>query len=184
MKRIIAMALAVLMIVVASVAGTIAWLSDTTGPVENVFTTSNIDITLEETEREYKMVPGYDIPKDPIVTVEKDSEACWLFIKVEESADFANYMTYGLADGWEFSGVPGIYCREVNANAADQGFHVLNGDKVTVNTTVNKAMMDAIDNGTVNAPTLSFTAYATQLYKNATEKFTVAEAMVNLGLTP
>ena len=68
MKKAIALSLAIMILVAASVAGTIAWLQDTTQVVTNTFTTSNIDITLSETDSDdadndannnaYKMVPG------------------------------------------------------------------------------------------------------------------------------
>ena len=46
-------------------------------------------------------------------------------------------------------------------------------NKVTVLDSVTKEMMN--DTG-FTAPTLTFTAYATQLYKNNTDKFTPANA--------
>ena len=46
-------------LVVGSVAATLAYLTDKTSTVENTFTAGNISITLEETTGEqYKMVPG------------------------------------------------------------------------------------------------------------------------------
>ena len=66
-----------------TIGGTLAWLTDTTEPVTNTFTYGDINITLAETTEVYKMVPGNSISKDPSVTVESGSEACWLFVKVE-----------------------------------------------------------------------------------------------------
>ena len=48
MKKILAMMLAVLLIVTATVAGTVAWLMDSTDPVANTFTVGKVDINLEE----------------------------------------------------------------------------------------------------------------------------------------
>ena len=48
MKKVLAMLLAVLMIVTATVAGTVAWLQDTTTEVKNTFTEGKVDITLVE----------------------------------------------------------------------------------------------------------------------------------------
>ena len=74
------------------------------------------DVTLTETEEEYKMVPGYTIHKDPKTTVVKGSEECYLFVKVEKSANFDSYMTYEMADGWTaLEGVEGVYYREVTS---------------------------------------------------------------------
>ena len=75
MKKAIAMVLAVMLIVALSVAGTIAWLTDTTEEVENTFTVGNINIDLTETENTYKIIPGTSQSKDPKVTVKGGSEA-------------------------------------------------------------------------------------------------------------
>lgn len=143
--------------------GTIAWLTDTTDPVQNVFTVGNVKIDLTETTTDYKMVPGADIAKDPLVTVKANSEDAWVFVKVEQSAGFENYLSYAVDQGWTvLAGEPGVFWREVSANATDQTFPVLLGNKATVLDGVTNDMMDAISNGTVQAPTLTFTAYAIQ----------------------
>ena len=55
-----------MVLAVAAVGGTLAWLTDSTQEVKNTFTTSDIDITLAETTgTSYKMVPGFTITKDP-----------------------------------------------------------------------------------------------------------------------
>lgn len=153
----------VLVTLMVAVGGTIAWLTDSTDPLENVFTVGNIDITLNETTGEqYKMVPGNDIAKDPKVTVAAGSEDAWVFVKVEESANLDDFITYAIDGGWtELSGVPGVYYREYAAD--DEAIYpVLAGNKVTVNDTVTKAMMDAITADEAEEPTLTFTAYAIQ----------------------
>ncbi len=68
MKKTIALLVAVSMIVGCAIGGTLAWLTHSTGPVTNTFTTSDIEVTLEETTGDtYKMIPGYTITKDPKV---------------------------------------------------------------------------------------------------------------------
>ncbi|MBR4078123.1 MAG: hypothetical protein IKK17_05920 [Oscillospiraceae bacterium] len=172
MKKVLAMLLAVLMIVTATVAGTVAWLQVETADVVNTFTDSDINITLEETTNNYQMVPGSDIAKNPKVTVEAGSEDCWLFVEITKSANYDQYLEeYVIAEGWTKL-KDGVYYRE--AKAGDE-FAVLNGNKVTVKTSVTKAMMDAIDGvvaddaeaGAAAAevalrPTLTFKAYAVQ----------------------
>ena len=150
-----------------AIGGTLAWLVDKSDAVVNTFTYGDINIDLSETTgNEYKMIPGNDITKDPKVTVEKDSEACWLFVKIEKSANYAEYLAdYTIADGWTaLDGVDGVYYREVNADTAKAGtsYQVLKGDTVTVRDSVKKSDMEAIKNGTVDEPTLTFTAYAVQ----------------------
>ena len=151
-----------------AIGGTLAWLIDESDKVVNTFTYGDINIDLSETTGEkYKMIPGNDITKDPKVTVEKDSEACWLFVKVEKSDNYADYLAnYTIADGWnELDGVAGVYYREVDAATAKDGtsYQVLKGDKVTVLDKVTKSMMEDIKNDTKTQPTLTFTAYAVQL---------------------
>ena len=182
-KKSLALLLAIAIVVVGVVAGTVAWLTDKTPSVTNTFTTSDINIELKETKNHFQMIPGWDIEKDPKVTVKADSEACYLFVKLEKSTNFDTFMTYEMADGWteltDVAGVAGVYYREVPAGTADASFDVLAGNKVTVKDTVTKAQMNALTADTY--PTLTVTAYASQLYKNNTEKFTAAAAWANIA---
>lgn len=165
-----------------AIGGTLAWLVDKSDAVVNTFTYGDINIDLSETTgNEYKMIPGNDITKDPKVTVEKDSEACWLFVKIEKSANYADYLAdYTIADGWTaLDGVDGVYYREVDADTAKTGtsYQVLKGDKVTVLDSVEKSDMEAIKDGTVDEPTLTFTAYAVQ--KDGFDTAALAWAEIN-----
>lgn len=162
-KKLIALTAAFLLVIGAAVAGTVAWLTDKTQTEVNTFTVGNIDIALEESTSDYKMVPGETIAKDPKVSVTDGSEDCWLFVKVEKSSSLDSYIKYDIASGWTaVPGTSGVYYREVAATDTVREFSVLTNDQVTVKSTVTKAMMDAIKNQTVAAPTLSFTAYAVQ----------------------
>lgn len=159
-KKTLALVLALTLLVAGVVGGTLAWLTDQTAEVKNTFTVGDINIGLTETTTDYKMVPGNTIAKDPTVTVKANSEACWLFVKVTESTDLKDFITYAIAEGWTaLPGVDGVYYREVPASAADQTFSVLKGDAVTVNSDVTKEMLTAKDFAN---PTLTFKAYAVQ----------------------
>lgn len=159
-KKALALVLALALLVAGVVGGTLAWLTDQTAEVKNTFTVGDINIGLTETTADYKMVPGSTIAKDPTVTVKANSEACWLFVKVTESTDLKDFITYAIAEGWTaLPGVDGVYYREVPASAADQPFSVLKGDAVTVNSDVTKEMLTAKDFAN---PTLTFKAYAVQ----------------------
>ena len=176
MKKVLAMLLAVLMIVTATVAGTVAWLQVETTDVVNTFTTSDINITLAETTgNEYKMVPGNTISKDPKVTVKAGSENCWLFVEVTEACtvadeEFDDYLTYAIAGGWtqgDGTSIPAnVWYREVTDVTADAPFSVLENDQVSVKTSVTKGMMEAAKG---KEPTLTFKAYAVQKANVATE---------------
>ena len=159
-KKTLALVLALTLLVAGVVGGTLAWLTDRTAEVKNTFTVGDINIGLTETTEDYKMVPGNTIAKDPTVTVKANSEACWLFVKVTESTDLKDFITYAIADGWTaLPGVDGVYYREVPASAADQTFSVLAGDAVTVKSDVTRTMLETAK---TDAPTLTFKAYAIQ----------------------
>lgn len=161
--------LSLVLLLGCSLGGTLAWLADKTDPVINTFTVGDIKIELTETPREYKIVPGVNIAKDPKVTVEADSEACWLFVKVDEDnwptfterdgTTTTRKVNYTIAQGWaELTGVAGVYYREVGASDNAQEFYVLDGNTVTVSENLTKSELQQI---TTN-PTLTFTAYAVQ----------------------
>ena len=158
-KKLIVLTAAFLLVIGAAVAGTVAWLTDSTQTEVNTFTVGNIDIELAETTSNYKMVPGQTIAKDPKVSVKAGSEACWLFIKVEEGNKVADFIDYTIDPSWTKL-EDGVYYREVAAADTVQEFSVLKDNQVTVKSTVTKTMMDGITEQT--KPTLSFTAYAVQ----------------------
>lgn len=170
-KKILALTLVFALALALGIGGTVAWLTAQTTPVVNTFTVGDINITLAETTTDFKMVPGNEIAKDPKVTVLKDSEACWLFVKIVKSNNYSTYLEdYQLAAGWTaLAGVDGVYYREVSQNASnDTEYYVLSaGTKtgtanghVKVKEAVTKAQMEAIKDA--NRPTLTFTAYAVQ----------------------
>lgn len=184
-KLVVAM-LAVTLLIGCAIGGTVAWLTAKTDPVVNTFTYGDIDIELNETKpanREAKIIPGVDIEKNPKVTVKANSEACWLFVKVEKAGTFVtNKVTYSIAGGWtqgDGTNIPAnVYYREVGAVTADTDFAVLKDNKVTVSDTLTK---EDIKNITTN-PTLTFTAYAVQ--KDAAQTAADAWAIANPTTTP
>ena len=179
-KKSLALVLALAMIVVCVVGGTLAWLTDKTAPVTNTFTYGDINITLDESENlDLKMIPGYTITKDPKVTVLTGSEKCYLFVKVAESDNFDSFMTYDMADGWTaLTDVDGVFYREVDTDQMGTPISVLKNDQVTVKNTVTKADMNALTANTY--PTLTFTAYACQFNNSNGTSFTPAQAWANV----
>ena len=158
MKKAVITAVALTLVLCLTVGGTLAWLMDKTDAITNTFTAGNVDITLAETQRTYKMVPGNTLPKDPKVTVDADSENCWLFVQVK-AEDVTNYLEYSIDTTWTELQA-GVYYIDVDT-AAEKGvaFSVLAGDKVTVKTSVTKDMLDKVQNGNVT-PKLTFKAFA------------------------
>ncbi len=178
------LSLAVCMMMLSLIGGSLAWLMTQTDPITNVFTYGDIEITLEETTGErYKMTPGKELAKDPKVTVLADSEDCWLFVKIDESADKAlgDYIDYNIADGWiALESANGVYYREVGNDAENaQEFYVLAGNKVTVKGSVTKDMLENLSDA--NYPTLTFTAYAVQRDANIADIDTASEAWALIG---
>ena len=177
-KKLIIAIVVLSLVLSVEVVGTLAWLSDKTDPVFNTFTYGDINIKLDETdpetgnpdddgENEYKMLPGIDIEKDPKVTVLKDSESNWLFVKLEKSANFDTFLTYAINDGWtqlkDAAGadVTGVYFRKVDMVTEEDGksFYVLKDNTVTVKEDVTK---EDLNNLGTDYPELTVTAYAVQ----------------------
>lgn len=161
--------LALVLVFGCAVGGTFAWLTAKTDAVVNTFTYGDINIGLAETTgNDYKIVPGVAISKDPKVTVEAGSEACWLFVKVEKK-DWPTFkeadgetakIDYKIASGWtELEGVSGVYYREVGAVTEDTSFEVIKGNVITVSENLTKAEVNTV---VTVQPKLTFTAYAVQ----------------------
>ena len=165
-KKAVLLVLALILLIGGTIGGVVAWLMDTTESITNTFTYGDINISLEETTSDFKMVPGNEIAKDPKVTEEEGSEDCWLLVKLEKSENYGTYLAnYEMADGWTaLYGDEGVYYREAKAGdafnvlAAGKGEGMKNGH-VDVLTAVTKADMEAIGD---DKPTLTITAYAVQ----------------------
>ncbi len=168
-KKPVILLVALALIVGIAAGGTLAWLTSSTNAVENVFTPSDVQIALTESDDlDLQMIPGYTITKDPKVTVTANSEKCYVFVKLEKSTNYGTFLEdYVIATGWEkLDNVDGVYYRIVDQKDEAQDFYVLSNNQVTVKSTVTKADMESIK--TSGQPTLTLTAYACQYYKNNT----------------
>ena len=185
-----AVLLVMVLVIGCVIGGSVAWLVSNPDSVVNTFTYGDINITLAETTgNSFKILPGNDISKDPKVTVQANSEACWLFVKVDESnwptftegTPATRKVNYAIAEGWTaLDGVPGVYYREVDATSSTgEEFSVLKNNKVTVSENLTKAEVNEINKTKTanNAQTqLTFTAYAVQRDQNIVAIDTPAEA--------
>ena len=97
MKKSIALVMMAVLLVAASVMGTLAYLTST-ATVKNTFTVGKVNITLDEAEvdmngvavtpakrvkkNEYKLMPGHTYTKDPMVTVLAGSEPSYIKMTV------------------------------------------------------------------------------------------------------
>ena len=171
----------------------------TDSDINITLTETDTDPDTDGEQHDYQMIPGHTITKDPKVTVVDGSEDCWLFVKVTESTspDLDAYISYAIADGWttyklenesitEVTNVADldtiILGRKVYKNDTTKEFGVIGYtntnnefvvDKVLVNDSVDKTMMESIK---TTQPTLTFAAAAVQLYKSNGVEFPVAEA--------
>lgn len=174
-KLVVAM-LAVTLLIGCAIGGTVAWLTAKTDAVVNTFTYGDINITLAETTgSSYKIIPGVNITKDPKVTVEANSEACWLFVKIKEenwptlteTDRTIKKVSYDIATDWKpLEGQAGVYYREVDATTANAGvsYYILKGDTAYPNgvVTVSENLTKNEVNSITTQPKLTFTAYAVQ----------------------
>lgn len=179
MKKKVLSIVAVVLVLCCAIGGTLAWLTAKSDVVTNTFTPSNIKIELKETTgAQYKMVPGYTIEKDPAAKVLAGSEECWLFVKIEKSGNFDQYLTYEPANGWEpVAEETNVYARKVTTPEIGTAYSVLLNDQVTVKDGVDETMMNSLTAETY--PTLTITAYASQLHSSNNTDFTAKQAWDN-----
>ena len=191
-KKVFAMLLALALVVGCGIGGTIAWLMDTTDAVTNTFTVGDVELTLvespydaangtygtatEKVNNQYPLIPGNTYMKDPKVTVLKNSEDCYLFVKLEKVNDPDTYLTYEFeATGWTSYAAATdtdtlVYYREVTKSDADQAWELLKKDASNITVTVKETIVKNNTTNTTapvmpastNQPQLIFTAYAVQ----------------------
>lgn len=96
-RKALLLSLCAVLLVVASVMGTMAYLTST-DEVKNTFTVGSVKITLDEAkvdangvavtpaarvaENSYKLMPGHTYTKDPTIHVDAASEDCFIRVKV------------------------------------------------------------------------------------------------------
>ena len=184
-KKSLVLVLTLVMLLSTAIGGTLAWLVDSTPQLKNTFTTANINVTLTETFNaksegntsekndiwKAQMIPGYTYKKDPKVEVSADSVDCYLFVKFEETNSPSTYLTYTsnltTTNGWtqgDGTDIPAnVWYRKVKSSDTTRSWELLSGNTITVKDTVTKENMS-----TAASATLTYTAYASQLYKSNT----------------
>lgn len=163
--RVLVALVAVVLLIGCAAGGTVAWLVSKPAAIVNTFTIGDIKASLAETTKDYHIVPGVDIAKDPVATVVENSEDCYLFVKIVEEnwPDFTETdsttrkVDYAVADGWTKL-EDSVYYREVTKSDADQHFPILKNNKVTVSSSLTKVELNAV----TTPPKLTFTVYAVQ----------------------
>ena len=115
MKKTLTIVMAMVLVAAVAITGTLAYMSAQSGAVTNTFTFGNMSITLKESpvddngkkvagdlvdKNDYKVIPGAEVDKEPIVTVNAGSENCWVYVGIQnnvlvdgdEVADYTNYI--------------------------------------------------------------------------------------------
>lgn len=162
LTKVLALTLCAVLLVVGSVMGTVAYLTST-ATVQNTFTYGNVAITMSETDtdiygdpienaapvtsNDYKLIPGKTYKKDTTVTVMGNSEACYLFVKID--AAFAsidsNVSTQITGNGWSpLADETGVYYKTVSASTGNQDFKII--DEFTVSTAAKVEDIDDFNN--------------------------------------
>lgn len=176
LRKILLTICSAMLLVTLSVGATFAYLTSQDS-VTNTFTVGKVAITLDETDvnvdgvkdgetrveaNEYKLMPGHNYIKDPVVHFAAGSEASWLFVKVENGiADIEAGTTIAaqIADNkWTaLDGVTGVYYKEVAANttASAQDYPVF--EEFTIDGEENDQTLKNYEGATVKV-----TAYAVQ----------------------
>ena len=110
------LSLCAVLLVVASVMGTLAYLTST-DEVKNTFTVGSVAISLDEAKvktdgtvvenadrvqaNEYHLLPGHTYTKDPTIHIDDKSETAYLYVKLEvkDNADLKTLLNkYGIDD--------------------------------------------------------------------------------------
>lgn len=130
------LALCAVLLVAASVLGTMAYLTSQ-AEVTNTFTVGSVSITLDEapvdangkettggrvTENSYKLMPGHEYDKDPTILVAQNSEDCWLFVQITDEIaaiqDAKTIATQLTENGWTLvEGTTNVYAHNAIAKA-------------------------------------------------------------------
>ena len=179
-KKILIMVLCAVLLVGATIAGTVAYLTDTDNVVTNTMTVGKVEIKLDEakvneygvadtaadrvTTNKYKLVPGESYTKDPTVHVKNDSEPSYIFVKIVNGlADIEDTTTIHnqiLGKGWkELSGVSGVYYKEWTKDASETDDYT---DLVVFENFKIKSSVTAVDLNNYTGKTITVNAYAIQ----------------------
>ena len=183
-KKILALLLCAILLVGATIAGTVAYLTDIDNEVTNTFAVGKVVITMDEAAvneygellyetdgttpkarvlaNTYKLVPGRSYKKDPTVHVQSDSEDCYIFVKIDNQikdlVDNTTIEAQILAKGWTaLDGVSGVYYKEWAKGSTEVDLVVFENFKI-------KADVVAATLNNYAGKTVKVTAYAIQKF--------------------
>lgn len=177
------LSLCAVLLVAASVLGTMAYLTSQDAVV-NTFSVGSISMSLDEQDVDnstpgendrdkantYHLLPGHTYVKDPIIHIGATSEDAWVFVKVENGiaayeaatvkggyTNIADQIT--VTNGWTpLSGVEGVYYKEYTKNQNDKDLEVFAEFKVADNAND----VEGWTNITADTHKINVTGYAVQ----------------------
>ena len=104
-KKLVIAVVAMAVAMCCMIGGTLAWLLHESNVVTNTFTYGTITIELTESNKTNKtgiaytnVVPGDELDKDPVVTVKKGSEKCFVYVLITNQLGSA--ATYNITGDW------------------------------------------------------------------------------------
>ena len=110
-KKIFSIGLMTSLVCMLFVGGTLAYFEDQEA-AKNIFTIGQVDIGLDEPlwddQAQNVLIPGITILKDPTVTIQKDSEDCYLFLEIKLPQSTLLEMMYKL-DGSNYKNPSKFY---------------------------------------------------------------------------
>jgi len=190
-RKALLLTLCAVLLVAASVFGTIAYLTDEEA-VKNTFTVGQISMSMDEAKvnpdgtvvtgadrvvaNEYHLLPGQTYSKDPIIHVDANSEDAYVFIVVdnngieaieETAAGYTNVATQIQANGWTWwknDGNVHYFYQQYTKGQDDKELEVFQQFKVgdSVTNEQLKAFYDAAATNNDAAKAVIVTAYAVQ----------------------
>ena len=175
-KAIVVLSL-MMVLVLAAVGGTIAWLTDTSDTVTNTFLATDIEVTLAETEGivdgewEAQLIPGKEYSKNPIVTVTENTDIdVYLFVKRSDTvSQYLDYTDLLVAPDWTcLDADADVWYRIVRVDDTNKSWNLIGDNKVTVKTSIVKNGTNPVPAGCIEMPAstadlhLNYTAYAVQ----------------------
>lgn len=191
--KVMSLVLAFVLVVGASVAGTLAWLTAQTPTVTNTFTSAELfsdngsftlweheaedddgdgvytlDNSIKVTSNSYSILPGVNIPKNPTVDVDGLEEHAYLYIKVTSTLPIGLTYTIDSANWTALSEYDGVYVYS-GSNTENNIIKATNAAQKTFEATIltdNQIVVADNYPGTSDDIKLSFDAYMVQATGN------------------
>ena len=191
--KVMSLVLAFVLVVGASVAGTLAWLTAQTATVTNTFTSAELfsddgsftlwehkakdddgdgvytlDNSTEVTSNSYNILPGVNIPKNPTVDVVGLEEHAYLYIKVTSTLPTGLTYTIDSTNWTALTGYAGVYVYS-GSNAESNIIKATNAAPKTFTATIltgDQIVVASDYSGTSDDIKLSFDAYMVQATGN------------------